>query len=95
MSRKNEYSRNLYWYFVSGNFDLGMEKSWNFFLRFLWELYCLAGLLKKCVLSQSYWVYQTQTKQMQHFGFTRLTKSCVTYDRSEPVSNITVASVTP
>ena len=25
----------------------------------------LADLLKKCVLSQSYWVYQTQTKQMQ------------------------------
>ena len=30
-----------------------------------------------------------------HFGFTRLIKSCVTYERSEPVSNITVASVTP
>ena len=30
-----------------------------------------------------------------HFGFTRLTKSCVTNERSEPVSNITVASVTP
>ena len=30
-----------------------------------------------------------------HFGFTRLTKSCVTYEQSEPVSNITVASVTP
>ena len=26
---------------------------------------CLAGLLKKCVLSQSYWANQTQTKQMQ------------------------------
>ena len=30
-----------------------------------------------------------------HFGFTQLTKSCVTNEQSEPVSNIIVATVTP
>ena len=37
MSRKNEYSRNSYWYFVSGNFDLGMEKSWKSHGTFFWD----------------------------------------------------------
>ena len=37
LNHKETFSHNLYWYFVSGNLDFGMEKSWNFFLRFLWE----------------------------------------------------------
>ena len=44
MIRKDEYSQNFCWYFMSGNLDFGMEKSWNFFLRFLWEpCYILRG----------------------------------------------------
>ena len=39
--RKNKYSHNLCWHFVSGKLGFGhgkvMEKSWNFFLIFLWE----------------------------------------------------------
>ena len=36
--KKNpKYLHNSRSYFVSGNLDFGMENSWNFFLRLLWE----------------------------------------------------------
>ena len=62
---------------------------------------CLAGLLKKMCLKSVLLGLPDPNKAnatgslSTHFGFTRLTKSCVTNERSEPVSNITVASVTP
>ena len=33
MTRKSKYAHNLCWYFMSGNLDFSMEKSWNFFSK--------------------------------------------------------------
>ena len=51
----------------------------------------------KNVLCQSHWVYRTHTKQMQLVNCQPILvwHDCVTNERSEQESNITVASVTP
>ena len=66
MTRKSKYAHNLCWYFVSGNLDFSMEKSWKshgtFFQREPWiTYYCIPCFLmppfhtKSCHPSRS-WV---------------------------------------